>query len=44
MLANASSKLLLACLITENEIWSVRTFINVETVTEDVEIGSYVSW
>jgi hypothetical protein len=23
---------------------NVRTFVNVETVTEDVEIGSYVSW
>jgi hypothetical protein len=22
----------------------VRTFVNVETVTEGVEIGSYVSW
>jgi hypothetical protein len=32
------------CFINENEIWLVLTFVNVETVTEDVEIGSYVSW
>jgi hypothetical protein len=25
-------------------MWLVPTFINVETVTEDVEIGPYVSW
>jgi hypothetical protein len=28
--------------VNENEIWLVRTFVNVEIVTEDVEIG--VSW
>jgi hypothetical protein len=31
-------------LLMKNEIWLVRTFVNVVTVTEDVEIGSYVSW
>jgi hypothetical protein len=30
--------------VNENEIWIVRSFVNVETVTEDVKIGSYVSW
>jgi hypothetical protein len=29
-------------LVNKNEIWLVRTFINVETVTEDFEID--VSW
>jgi hypothetical protein len=28
----------------KKETWLVRTFVNVEIATEDIEIGLYISW